>query len=108
MFKIQPNPTFWAKVPVTVPGQSEAVIVEMEFKHFTEEELAALDEAHKSIALDERMRHRALAIVCGWRDVDAEFSTENLTRLMKNYSRASLDIFETYNRERFEARRKNS
>lgn len=107
MFKIQANPTFWAKVPVTVPGQSEPSIVEMEYKHLTEDELAALDEQHKEKPLDERMRQRAFSIVCGWREVDGEFSTENLSRLMKNYPRAALDIFETYNRERYEARRKN-
>ncbi len=100
MFKLQPNPTFWAKVPLTVPGESKPQMVDIEFNYFPEEERVKLFEERTALDV-------AIEVVCGWKGVDAEFNPENLRALYKNYARAVLDVLETYNRELLESRRKN-
>jgi hypothetical protein len=101
MFKLQPNPSFWAKVPITIPGQSKPEEIELEFLYLPEDERRA--------QLDGKTTDEMLSLlVKDWRDVDTAFSAENFQRFLKNYPRARLDVLETYNRELYEARAKNS
>lgn len=103
MFKLQPNPTFKAKVPVSIPGQDKPQAIEMEFRHMSRE---AMREYFES--LPGQSDAEALArIVVGWSDVDQAFSPEALAVLLDNYPSAAGLIFETYRNELFEARRKN-
>ena len=103
MFKLQPNPTFKARVPITIPGQPKPADVEMEFKHLSREAVKTYFEQlpgkTDAEALDE--------IVVGWSGVDQAYSTEALAVLLDNYPSAAASIFETFRRELFEARAKN-
>lgn len=101
MFKLQPKPTFWARVPITVPGQAKPEIVEMEFRYVPEEE-------RQKLLSGRTTEDFLLDVVIGWRDVDADFSVDNLKRLFANHARSQLDVLETFNRELFGAREKNS
>ena len=103
MFKLQPNPTFKAKVPITIPGQDKPALVEMEFRHMSREAVKAFFEgiAGKSDA-------DALSeIVAGWSGVDQAYSAEALAVMLDNYLSAAAAIYETFRRELFEARAKN-
>lgn len=100
MFKLQPNPTFWAKVPLTVPGQAAPAMVDFEFNYLAEEERKALFENRTA-------KEVALEVVANWKGVDEPFSPDNLEKLYSNYARAIIDVLETYNRELLESRRKN-
>lgn len=103
MFKLQPKTTFWAKVPVSIPGETKPAIVEMEFKHLGREGLKSYFEN-----LEGKKDAEALAeIIMNWRGVDAEFNPENLAELLENYPSASLSVFQTFRAESMEAKAKN-
>lgn len=103
MFKLQPNPTFRAKVPISVPGQEKPQPLEMEFRHMSREAMKDYFES-----LPGQSDAEALArIVVGWSGVDHAYSADALAVLLDNYPSAAASIFDTYRNELFEARRKN-
>ena len=103
MFKLQPNPTFKARVPITIAGQDKPAMVEMEFRHFSRE---AVKEFFES--LPGKDDADALAqIIVGWSGVDAAYSAEALATLINNFPSASGSIFKVFSSELFEARTKN-
>lgn len=100
-FKLQPNPTFKAKVAIPVHG-GEAVQVEFEFKHRTRDELS---EYYKSAA--ERSDTEALLdILAGW-ELDDDFTAENVERLVQNHIGAAPAITARYVEELVQARKGN-
>lgn len=103
MFKLQPNPTFFAKVDLSVPGESKPQSVEIEFRHMTCKELNSRAER-----IAKQTNFEALSeIIVGWKGIDAPFSGESLEALIDNYPMAAGELFSAFNRELFEARRKN-
>lgn len=103
MFKLIPNPTFWAKVEVAVPGIEVPAIFEVEFKHLPREAIktffAGIAGKQDAEALGE--------LVSNWRGIDAEYSKDNLAALLNNYPAAAEGFFAAFRRELLEARRKN-
>lgn len=102
MFKLQPNPTFKARAPISIPGHKPAEI-EIEFKHLSREKSREFFEniAGKTDA-------EALGeIVVGWSGVDQAYSEEALAVLLDNFPSSAASIFETFRRELFEAKTKN-
>ncbi len=84
MFKIQPNPTFFATVQIPVTG-GDPMPLEVEYKHRTVDELQAFANS---------MRDRPPAEVCadmlvGWKGADQEFSPGALETLLQNYALAA-------------------
>jgi len=103
MFKLQPNPTFKAKVSITIPGQDKPALVEMEFRHMSREAVKGFFESAAG-----KTDAEALAdIVVGWSGVDQAYTSEALAVLLDNYPSAAGGIFEAFRRELFEARAKN-
>ena len=103
MFKLEPNPTFWAKVMIPVPGD-EPIPVEMEFRHFSRKRLEEMREAESDKVIGISYCEQ---IVIGWRDVEQEFSRDALERLLDNWHGAGLAIFVAYHRELQQGRQKN-
>lgn len=103
MFKLQPNPTFKARVPLSVAGADRCPTVEIEFKYLDKDALqtyyAALAGKSDADALSE--------IVVGWSGIDAAFSPEALEQLLTNYPAAAHDLFTAYRREVVESKVKN-
>ena len=103
MFKLSPNSSFWAKVPLSVPGAEKPVLIEVEFKHQSKSAIKnyflSLEGKEDASAL--------LEIVLNWKGVDAEFSRENFTALLDNYGAAAHEIFKAYQKEVLEAKAKN-
>jgi hypothetical protein len=82
MLKLQPNPTFTAKVGIPVPG-GEAVEVSLTFKHMTRAELEQFltgQDAAKRPDLE-----TVMAIVQGWDGVDAPFSRQSVEAVLSQY-----------------------
>lgn len=107
MFKLTPNPTFWATVALTVPGSEAGESVEFEFRHMGQKALAALLRADGANDLD-----ILPALIADWRGVAGadgavKFSIEALTELLDNYPAASVEIFTAYRRALVESRIKN-
>lgn len=103
MFKLQTNPTFKAKVGISVAGQARPAEIEAEFKYLSKAAIAAYFDqlAGKSDA-------EALAeILVGWSGVDAPYSAEALALLLDSYPAAATDLFDAFRRELIEAKRKN-
>lgn len=105
MFKLDPSPTFWSSVRITVPGVPEPVAIEMEFAHKGVDDLKAWMEEIRDKAANDgtTIKH----IVRGWRGVDAEFSEEAIVKLVKNYPASAVEIVEQYLRSLTESRAKN-
>lgn len=99
--KLNPDPTFTAKVPVPVPGGGE-VPVELTFKHRTRDEM----DAFLKTAGDLKDAALILEMASGWELVDA-FTEENLNTFSQNYIGAPRAVFETYVHELVKAREKN-
>lgn len=103
MFKLQHNPTFKARVPITVPGQDRPAYVEMEFRHMTRDGVKEFFET-----LPGKDDVDAIGqIVVGWTGVDQAFSQEALAMLLNNYPSTAGAIFKVFSSELFEARSKN-
>nr|WP_286948255.1 phage tail assembly chaperone [Pseudomonas sp. UBA6718] len=81
-FKLDPAPTFKAKVAIPVPGGA-AVPVEFEFRHFPKDEyieLFAPDNQLPDVELIEK-------ICVGW-ELDDPFNKESIEKLRQNYQAA--------------------
>lgn len=103
MFKLQPKPTFKARVPITLPGETRAAEIEVEFKHLSVEQVREFFEG-----LVGKTDAQALGeIVVGWSGVDQAFSPEALDTLLNNFPSASGSFFDIFRRELLEGRRKN-
>jgi hypothetical protein len=109
MFKIAPNPTFTADVPIPVPGGSTAKL-KLVFKHKTREEIReyfARVGGGTDTDAAESDADVLLEILAGWEDVDADFSRDALNLLLENYPAAPRAIFDTYLAELTGQRRGN-
>ena len=99
MFKLQPNPTFRAKVAIPVPGEA-SVKVEFEFRHKPKDDLlgylqATAGREDLDVLLD---------VVVRWWEVDEDFSREALGKLLQNYPGSGPAIIGTYAKELADAR----
>lgn len=105
MFKLNPAPEFDCDVLIPVPGKEPATLT-LVFRHKNREDVATF---FTGLANVEKVTARVLLdVVCGWRNVDAEFNEENLQRLLDNYHGSVRAIFQAYGTELAEGRRKNS
>lgn len=103
MFKLKPNPTFFAAVEISAPGQDEPQKLEVEFKH---KGASKLRDYFSNLA--GRTDADALAeIVVGWRGADGPCTPAALAELVDDYPTAALELFTAYRRELLESRRKN-
>jgi hypothetical protein len=102
MLKLQPNPTFKAKVSISVAGDRNQDI-DVEFKYLSKTKIKTYfeDISGKSDA-------DALAeIIVGWSGVEVAYSAEALAELIDNYPSAAADLFEVFRKELMEGKRKN-
>lgn len=98
MFKLKPDPTFWATVSLSQPG-GEEVEVEMEFKAATTSQVNTWkDREFADIVRDQ---------LIGWRGMDAPFSSTALGELLENYPGAAAQIYRDYLSGLVGAKRKN-
>lgn len=103
MFKLEPNPTFKAKVAIPVPGSPVGKsTLEIEFRHKTKAALQAYLESTTTNARDDI---DALAeIIVGWHDIDVDYNRDNLATLLQNYPAAAPAIVSAYVKELADAR----
>lgn len=104
MLKIQPNPTFWTPVQISVPGSEKPAVVDFEFKHKTKEQLVDFtgrlsDGRADNDILDE--------VIVGWKGADTDYSASALRDLLSNYPASGLEILRAYMAALTESRRKN-
>ncbi|MDQ0082944.1 phage gp29-like protein [Variovorax boronicumulans] len=99
--KLNPEPTFPAKVEIHVPGKEPAEI-EFTFKHRDREELKDFAEAMKQMEDVDIILNLATA----W-DLTDPFSKESVEVLVKKYYTAPKATFDTYLRELTGAKEKN-
>ena len=99
--KLNPEPTFRAKVAVPVPGAA-AASVEFTFKWRTRDEVIAWIEAVQDKTDAEIIMDAAVA----W-ELDDEFTVENAARLCNTYCGAGRSFMDAYLGELRGARSKN-
>jgi hypothetical protein len=98
-FKLKPDPTFNASVPMPVPGSEPAEIF-CTFRHRSREEMAKLVEDRPEDA------DFVMAMLTGW-DLEDEFSRDNVERLLGNYQAAAIAISKVYFAELQKGRRES-
>lgn len=96
--KLQPDPTFRAKVGIPVAG-GDAVEVEFTFKHRTREGLDKFIAEAKDMPDPDAI----MAMASAWELEDA-FTKDNVTQLAQNYIGAPRAIFDKYVDELVNAR----
>jgi hypothetical protein len=99
--KLQPDPTFKAKVAIHQPG-AEPVDVEFTFKHRGRKELASFAEAMSGIGDAELI----LALATGW-ELEDPFNAENVAVLVEHHYTAPAAIWMTYLEALTKAKEKN-
>lgn len=101
--KLQPNPTFTARVELSVPGSDKPAKVGITFKHLARPQIkdyfGNLEGKIDSEALGE--------IITGWEDIDGKYSPEALAELLDNYPAAGGELFEAFRKNLLESRTKN-
>lgn len=103
--KLNPAPTFWHPVHITVPGQEKGALVDFEFVHKTKEQVA---DFVKGLQKDDLADDVLLGdLIKNWKGVDAEYSPSALRDLLSNYPAAGLEILRGYLGALTESRRKN-
>lgn len=109
MFKLDQVRTFKAKVPIPVPGQPKDAVIDLEFIFKNRDEIKNyLDSMTPPEGQEPRKDEDILQeIVCGWKDVDADFSPETFTLLLINYPGAAKSIWNKYVSEVMVCKTKN-
>lgn len=106
MLKLQPNPTFWTTVPITVPGSERPAPMDFEFRHKTKEKI---EDFLKNMQAGEQPDDAILSeVIANWKGADAEYSPSSLRDLLSNYPASGLEILRGYLSALTESRRKNS
>lgn len=92
MFKLQPNPTFKVKVPISVAGSSKNAEIEVEYKYLTKPQFAELFSN-----VEGKTDLEVLGpIIVGWSGVDQAYSEEALALLLDNYIPAAGELIEAF------------
>lgn len=99
--KLNPDPTFKAKVGIPVPG-GDRPLVELTFKHRTAEQLAKWGSEVAQFTDPETI----MDCVVAW-DMDDEFNAANVKLFCNNYPGAAYAIVTDYMAELRGARAKN-
>ncbi len=102
MLKLQPNPTFWAKVGIPVPGQAEPATIECEFAHMDRDEFRQF--ASPEAAATRSDAESLARILRGWKGVDTTFSPEAVATLCRQYHGAAFAISSAFVQELTKAR----
>jgi len=100
--KLQPDPTFKAKVDIAVPGAAPAGVV-FTFKHRTRQEMERFLPTVNEMKDDAQL---IMAVAVGWELAD-DFTEANVSALADAYIAAPAAIFEAYLKELTGARTKN-
>lgn len=103
MFKLNPKPTFTARVPLSVPGEAKPAPVDIEFRHFSRKGIQAFFEGLQGKSDAESLGE----IIVGWKGIDVPFTAEALEQLLDNYPSAARELFDAFRRELMESREKN-
>lgn len=108
MFNLDPNPTFTAPVPLSVPGLQQPLEVNFTFKHLTRTAL----EKWLSRYVKKRSHEVLAEVVTDWeikRNGEAvPYSVSALAELCEAYTPARGEISDKFLAELTEAKRKNS
>lgn len=100
--KLNPAPTFRAKVGIPVPGQEQPEQIVCIFRHMTREEyqrFSSPDELAKRSEVDTLM-----ALMAGWEEVDEAFSRDAVARMVQAYHGAPFVIAAAFAAELTKAR----
>ena len=102
LFKLEPEPTFWAPVQIPLPG-GELGEIRVKFRYRNRDALLELlKEAEGLFDLDLLLR-----VIDDWEGPDAAFSPETLDRLLGNYQQAGRALFRAYRDNLLGAAEKN-
>jgi hypothetical protein len=107
--RIVPNPSFRAKVSLSVPGADAPAVIEVEFRHKGRTEFAAWWESSGGRRDEEILGD----VIAGWSDVVDEhgnavaYTREALALLLDRFPASAIELRDAYARELFEAREKN-
>lgn len=101
-FKLNPDPTFKAKVGIPIPSTDAFEDVIFEFKYRNRDDAIAWWESVKEKPVAEAMA----SMLAGW-ELDDEFTPENVALLCNNYTGAYPATLEKYLKELTGARAKN-
>ena len=101
IFKLEPEPSFWASVEIPVPGGVKTIHVRFKYRNI-DEFAAFLQEIKDMEDIDALM-----LMIEEWQGPDAAFSRETLQRLLRNYPRATRPLYKTYRSELLGAAEKN-
>lgn len=101
-FKLQPDPTFWATVDLSVPGEEQRKPVRFEFAHCSRQRWLEVTEEGKAT-----VRAVVLKITRNWAIEGEQFTAEKLESMLDNYLPAAVEMYEKYVQEAQESKRKN-
>lgn len=94
MLKLQPAPTFLAKVSIPVPGQEKPAVIGCTFAHMTRDQYQEF--AFGQSAQDRSDVDTLMVILRDWSEIDAPFNRENVAALVDQYHRAAHSIAEAF------------
>jgi hypothetical protein len=110
MFKIDPDPTFTAPVPLSRPGVSDPINVLVTFRHKNRDALTTWL-AKKGKVDDVELLGEVIEKWSGLQTAEGEevaFSATTLSTLLANYTPARHELFRSYLNELTDSKRKNS
>lgn len=109
MFKIVPNPTFKARVSLTVPGEDALPVIDVEFRHKGRAAFAAWWESVTARTDAECLNE----VIVGWSGVidetgaDVAYSLAALTQMLDRYPASAVELAGAYRKALMESRAKN-
>ncbi len=105
--KLQPDPTFWSAVEITVPGAEKPARIDLEFVYKNKDEMKRFLEGLRRNP--DREDDEILGeIIRNWRHVEEEYSPAALRTLLTNYLAAGREILDAYTTAHTASRQKNS
>lgn len=102
LFKLEPDPTFWAPVEFKVAGGKLAKI-QVEFRYKDRDQYLEFIKAFEGKRDDEVLPQ----VIVAWKGPDAAATPENIARMFRNYPGSSRAFFCAWRDELFGAPAKN-
>lgn len=106
--KLQPDPTFWCKVPIRIPGQDEPAILEIEYKHRDKLQFEEFTKVNNESKVNDAKAFMNLAKSWKLPTADGQgvepFTEEVIAKFLSNYQGAGRAVANKYVEELMQVR----
>ncbi|GGX01426.1 phage tail assembly chaperone [Undibacterium macrobrachii] len=104
MFQIDPSPKFWAQAAISVPGQKDPAMIDVQYNHLDADELKVFQ---TQTIVEKEPIDALMEIINDWKGASEEFNKQSLAKVLKNYPASGRQFYDAYIKELLGVKTKN-